>query len=225
MMLCLWGRTAVKHLRQRRENTWDLSFCFSAWNTFFESTKQLLQQASSSANNIIAQLHIVYQQVLVKHLFLCFFVSFSTLCGILIFYLVQTACSIGEEVNIISAVTAVKHCALYYSICCTLHFFDTLNGFQTINILCILLSLFVPLNWSHFEIKIEPSGRRHAPGWHTAALTRRRLALASACLLTSFSDLQPAGTYLLWRVTFYSKEVSALTCLSAARFQVQRSRR
>lgn len=172
------------------ENTRDLSLCFSAWNTFFESTKELLHQALASANNIIAQLHIVHKQVLAKGLFFFFLLFFLfKLCGVLIFYLVQTACSIGEEVIIISAVTDLKHCALYYSICCTRVFFDILNVFQIINILCILRSLFVSLNWSHFEIKIELPGRRHTPAWHTAALMRRRLALASACLLTSFSDL------------------------------------
>lgn len=124
-MLCLWGRTAVEFLWQSGENTWVLSLCFSAWNIFFESTKQLLHQASSSANNIIAQLHTFDEQVLVKGLVFFAFVSFSTSCGILMFYLVQTACSIGEEVIIISQLWAtLKHWALYYSICCALDFFD-----------------------------------------------------------------------------------------------------
>lgn len=80
----------------------EIYLCDSLHGT--HSLKQRLYEASSSPNNIIAQLCIVNEQVLAKGFTLLGFVSFSTLCVFFIFiffYKVQSACSIGEEVIII----------------------------------------------------------------------------------------------------------------------------
>lgn len=63
------------------------------------SSKQRLHEASSSTNNIIAQLRIVNEQVLVKGFILVGLFPFQP-C-VCFFYIVQPACSIGKEVIII----------------------------------------------------------------------------------------------------------------------------
>lgn len=152
-MLCLWGCSAVLNIFDKWGKMLEIYsiFVFLCMEHILWINKTVAPPNLVQCKQHNCSAALCWQAGVGKRFFFVVYFLFNLVCHLDFFYSTNCLWHWGRGI-IIPQLWQLLNTAFYYSICGTLDFFDILNSFQTINTR-VLLSLFAPFNWSHFEKK------------------------------------------------------------------------